>query len=400
MAVTTRFYPNFSGAAFQPSTARGAWDKTSDADPPCQLSRTKSGTEAVTTTTETVATNNYDSLWEILVTDAFTAPVSFTASDTLQWVLGVLENNAGANAFWHVYAYITAGSTNTVRGVVLSDNIGATEFTTTLTGRGEGTKALGSVSAQVGDRLVVEIGVQFQNTVTTSFSAQVALQGTGGTDLTQGSTSVTTQPGWIELVTSSDPYGITFSITGTGAFSPQSASNLSISGVGDFRPTSTSSFATSGTGLFSLVSASTLGIVGPGQLNPVSTSSFGITGTGTFNPIVPSAFVSFSIQGSSSLSLLSSVRFDILGTGIFNPVPQGVAVTFAIQGSSAVNFISQAPFAWVPVTPGIPNWSATIPSGTAWTEQPTQSGIWTPDGLSAGSWTPTTTGSSPWTKIS
>lgn len=89
-----------------------------------------------------------------------------------------------------------------LRGTLLSDNIGATEWPTSATGRGEGAKTLTPVAVQAGDRVVFEIGYRAQNTSTTSYTGTLHYGGTGTTDLTSGNTNVTTQPGWVEF---SDP---------------------------------------------------------------------------------------------------------------------------------------------------------------------------------------------------
>ncbi|MBS4040421.1 MAG: hypothetical protein KGZ81_07460, partial [Flavobacteriales bacterium] len=100
------------------------------------------------------------------------------------------------NAFYHVHAYVMTPS-NTVRGTLLSDNIGATEFPTTSTGRTEGAKTLSAVSMQKGDRIVVEIGYRANNTVTTSYGVVIDRFATGA-DLTSGSTDVTLSP-WVQF---------------------------------------------------------------------------------------------------------------------------------------------------------------------------------------------------------
>jgi hypothetical protein len=194
--VATRFYLTNTAAPYTPTTKRGAWD-TSSATLARHLGSRPSGTAATTALAETSSTNNFDVLWGRWVSDGATA--AGTLSGTVEWIAGVLEANADANSFFHLHIYVTQGDSDTPRGTLLTDSIGATEFPTgTAAGRGEGAKAISSLAISVGDRLVVEIGFQNQNTHTTSRNVTLQYGGTGTTDRVAGNTTAG-NPGWLEF---------------------------------------------------------------------------------------------------------------------------------------------------------------------------------------------------------
>jgi chitosanase len=130
-----------------------------------------------------------------------------TLSGTVEWIMGALESSTNANMFWHVHIWVSKGNSDAVRGTVLTDSIGATEWPTTATARGEGAKSLTSVDCEIGDRVVVEIGYRAQNTSTSPFTGTVNYGNSGTTDLASGNTgaNLTGRPGWVEF---SDPPGL------------------------------------------------------------------------------------------------------------------------------------------------------------------------------------------------
>ncbi len=194
--MATRLYLGNAAASYTPTTKRGAWDNSA-ATLARRLSPVPEGAAATAAIAETSATNAFDVLWGRWISDP--AITAGTLSGTVQWIAGVLESNTAANDFFHVHIFVTAGDTDTVRGTLLTNNIGATEFTTTATGRGEGAKTVTNVAVQVGDRIVVEIGYVANNTVTTSYTGTLHYGNTGTADLAQGGTTVTTSPGWVEF---------------------------------------------------------------------------------------------------------------------------------------------------------------------------------------------------------
>lgn len=197
-AASTHLYIQNAAAGYTPTTKRGAWD-VSTSTVVMKLDQVKAGASATSAIAEASATNNWDVLLARFVSEPLQSDTSFTTSDTVQWIMGVMESSNSANDMYHVHIFITQGDTDNLRGTLLTDSIGATEWPTAAKGRGEGTKTLSAVSALAGDRIVVEVGYQAQNTSSTSYTGTLYYGATGATDLTSGSTAVTTNPGWIEF---------------------------------------------------------------------------------------------------------------------------------------------------------------------------------------------------------
>jgi hypothetical protein len=192
-------------------TPKGSWDDTSHAVYK-RLSHTGPvGASATVTVTETTATNNWSELAYVFVSDPITVAGNVTGSYTLNY--GASESSASANCVTYTHMWVTQGNSDTVRGTVIANRIGGTEFPTTASGRNVGASMDATVAAQVGDRIVLEIGTEFQNAVTTSFSATFYYGSTGGTNLGSGDTNVTTRPSKIDM-TSVDPL---FVPAGTGS---------------------------------------------------------------------------------------------------------------------------------------------------------------------------------------
>ena len=116
-------------------------------------------------------------------TNPFRAPVvcaitrrlaAQTISGTLDVILAILESNAAADFFWKVYAYVSAGETDTVRGVLLDYEATTVEWPTALTGTAlPAAQTLTAVVAQAGDRLVVELGVIKRHAISTLRTATI-----------------------------------------------------------------------------------------------------------------------------------------------------------------------------------------------------------------------------------
>lgn len=209
--MALRLYLQNATPTYTPTTIRGAWDATGSAVTR-YLGPRPAGTATTIGIAEASGTDNYDVLLGRWISDA--ALTAGTISGTAQWIAGVLESSTAANLFFHVHIFVTIGDSDTVRGTLLTDNTGATEWTGTATGRGEGAKTVTNVAIQAGDRIVVEIGYQAigQSTPTTSYTGTMNYGNTGATDLAQGGTGVTTAPGYIEF---SGADGLFYRLTST-----------------------------------------------------------------------------------------------------------------------------------------------------------------------------------------
>lgn len=194
--MAKRFYITNAAPPYAPTTARGAWDDAGNLGVTGGLLTAKSGAADVISKTETNVAAAYDVL---LASWVASVVGNHTIDGTVQWVHGLLESSALSDMVPHLHVYVTVGDSDTVRGTLLSDFIGATEYPTTAAGATEGAQTLSSVAALNGDRVVVEVGFRANNVLITDQTGTINFGGTGGTDLTDGSTSVTTQPGWVEF---------------------------------------------------------------------------------------------------------------------------------------------------------------------------------------------------------
>ncbi|MGH7866812.1 MAG: hypothetical protein ACREP9_04035, partial [Candidatus Dormibacteraceae bacterium] len=197
--MATRLYLTNSTTPFTPTNNRGAWDQTTSAIIK-YLGPAPGGAAATRGQAETSTNTAFDVLLGRWVSDG--AVAAGNLSGFMSWAVGFLESISTADHFIHVHAYVTAGDTDTVRGTLLTDSIGATELPTSATGTTELDKAITTVAVSAGDRIVVEIGYQSHNSTATSRTSTMNYGNTGTLDLTGGDTNVTTRPGWVQF---SDP---------------------------------------------------------------------------------------------------------------------------------------------------------------------------------------------------
>ncbi len=196
-AAPYRLYLTNAAPGYTPATKRGSWDD-SGATLARKLGRRPEGAAATAARAETNITNLYDVLLGRWVSEP--ARVAGELSGAMNWAVGAMESAAAANLFFHWHVYVTAGDTDTVRGVLRTSAVNANEWPIApATGRTGNDWTLDPVNVQVGDRLVVELGYQAQNTVTTSRTGTINYGNTGETDLTLNSANVTTEPGWVEF---------------------------------------------------------------------------------------------------------------------------------------------------------------------------------------------------------
>lgn len=193
--MATRFWLTNAAAPYTPTTRRGAWDTASGEDVQL-LGRKPQGSAG--TSSINVGSTGADR--DVLLHRSISAGAvkAGTISGTVEWTIGVKESNVDLNGFWHVHIYVTSGDTDTPRGTLLTDYIGATEFTTTATGTDPGAQSVTPIAVQVGDRIVVEIGYR-ANSLATTYNATINYGNTGTTDLAATDTAVTTEPGWVEF---------------------------------------------------------------------------------------------------------------------------------------------------------------------------------------------------------
>lgn len=200
-----KFYLNDDAPAYSPAVAKGAWDDTTNQPDIGGAEELPSGASATLALAETTTTNNWDVLLATFVTAALANNVSFSTNDLITGVLAVLQSASGMHARTHVHIWVTTGNTDTVRGTLLNDFIGGTDWPTSQAGQSIGIRNVANnVNALAGDHIVIEVGYQAQNTVNTSFTGTLGFgtnDVTNTTDLTDGDTTWTTHASWISFST-------------------------------------------------------------------------------------------------------------------------------------------------------------------------------------------------------
>jgi len=202
--MAQKFYLNDAAASYNPGVLKGAWNDTSDSGDIGQLGTSPSGAYVTLGVAETNTSPTWNVYLASFVSDALANNVSFKTTDTLTGVLAVLVSNAAALDVTHIHIWVTVGNSDTVRGTLLNDSIGSSDWPTTTQGLSLGTLNLSNnVNALTGDHIVVEIGYQAQNTVATSYTGTLGFgaNSPANPDLTNGDTSVTTNPSWIQFST-------------------------------------------------------------------------------------------------------------------------------------------------------------------------------------------------------
>jgi concanavalin A-like lectin/glucanase superfamily protein len=196
-----RYYLGNNNATTLPASPKGAWDDATHGTSAWMGTTQSFGASAYTTASESVTTADWDGLGDKLETQALPAQI---IAGTLNWGLSIGESAAAAHFNWHVHAWVAAGETSTVRGVLLNDYtepLGINEWPTTQQGWGPngGPVAVNPVTIQDGDHIVVEVGYVARNTDATTYSGSMPRHsGQTTPDVTLGDTD-TTHASWVEF---------------------------------------------------------------------------------------------------------------------------------------------------------------------------------------------------------
>lgn len=245
--MATQFYLTAAPAPYSPATMRGAWDDTAGAITKA-LSSDKAGGGAIASVAR--AETNAAANWDVLLYRGVSGPLAAqTIAGNVNVVIGALESSASADFAWHLHIYVTQGDSDTPRGTLLSDYVETTanEWPTTAAGLVlAADQALTSLAVTAGDRLVVEIGYVALNASATSFTGTLRYGTldptllTPAPDLTNGSTSVTTQAGYVDFLSgvTESPVGTRESSIGAVVASQDGSIRLSSMGVVVATPTS------------------------------------------------------------------------------------------------------------------------------------------------------------------
>jgi hypothetical protein len=112
--------------------------------------------------------------------------------------VSAFEVNGNVNAYSAVIIKVVSNDGLTLRGILLNITVGATEFTNTQYGRiTPPISNLSSVTAQAGDRIVIEVGIRRDNQ---NSNANQRFGDSGGGDLTfADGTEVNDYNSWVEF---------------------------------------------------------------------------------------------------------------------------------------------------------------------------------------------------------
>lgn len=196
VAYYSKLYLGNTTIPYDPATERGSWDFTAYTSG--MLTFVPTGASATNTQANNASGINKAALNFKLVSRPLD---DCTISGTLTLVVGASESNVAANAYRKVHLFVTTGDSDIVRGTLINNSVDAvSEFSTTATGMSYAGIALSSVSAKRGDRLVLELGTNYNDSTTNSTTLYIGTTGT--TDLSGGDTNVTTRPGYIQFSSS------------------------------------------------------------------------------------------------------------------------------------------------------------------------------------------------------
>jgi hypothetical protein len=336
--VATRLYFTNSTAPYSPATlGRGTYNRTTGAVTKLLGSAPGGTATTVSATKPTTTPNPYNTLAGRWVS----APLSAgTLAGVVSWVIGSVENTTSANAVPRIHIFVTAGDSDTVRGTVLSNYTGTLatqEFPTTAAGQSALDQTLTSLAVQAGDRLVVEVGTQFQNSISTATSA-FNYGGSSSVDMYKGDTGVTGLNGWVQF---SDPNQVIAAL-------PAGDHNLATNPAAG-NSTTAGWFAAASSGTPTVAASAVSGMSrSTGVKTTINTTSFARVST----PQVPAAvgeIWSFYVECSESGSDAVSVYFNFYDAGgaFLNNLSTSMTLTSAVQTASSWNAVAPANTAFV-----------------------------------------------------
>jgi len=146
------------------------------------------------------ATDDYDTLALQFVSDPISAQ---TITGTIKGQIKCLESSALANFSYAIVVKVVSGDGSTVRGTLYTDfsDTGAEFDDATRTNRKfpAAGSALGSVVAQAGDRIVIEIGARKNGTNASSRTATLTVGDSVASDLPEDEVETGVLNPWIEF---------------------------------------------------------------------------------------------------------------------------------------------------------------------------------------------------------
>lgn len=193
--MPTRLFTQDVAAAISPTT-KGSYGATGSA-----LDRKLAPEKSGSADSLTLSVAGTETLFYRFVSNALSSNHSFSGTIT---VTLMASSAAGPLNTLGMHAYVTQGdSTTLTRGTLFSEAaLTGIALTTSDAGDSSNALTLSGVSAQTGDRVVVEI---FGDRSVAGSANTTVYRGGSGTDLASGDTD-TTRPGWVEFSQDSVPF--------------------------------------------------------------------------------------------------------------------------------------------------------------------------------------------------
>lgn len=202
-AETRLYFSSTDPSPISPSYS-SEWEKTNNSDRLRCL--TKPSNSAMSDKTSTNGNNGLDDN-DILTRQYVSDPLKAqTISGTAIAQIRCQVTNTLANASPAILVKVVSGDGSTTRGTLFSefsdDISGSVEFSSTMTNRtfpASGTATLSAVAAQLGDRIVVEIGCRYNTTAGGTRTMTHSFGDNSGSDLPENNTETNPFNPWIEF---------------------------------------------------------------------------------------------------------------------------------------------------------------------------------------------------------
>ena len=185
--ATQKFYLSNTAAAIDPPISTGYWGDTTESTA-LAMTDAPAGPNVAVSRSES-SSGQWDVLLRRWVSPPVTQAGTLEASGVVAGLVTAVQTSSSAATFkvhFRIFVVTDAGS---VRGTFASIAGGA-DWPTTLTGRIEDTPdyLADPVNVYPGDRVVLELGYQARNSLTTSYTGTLRVGGTSATDLAPGDT--------------------------------------------------------------------------------------------------------------------------------------------------------------------------------------------------------------------
>lgn len=161
-----------TAAPTTPGAVRGTWDDTAAYDD-YLFGASPAGSRVDRTKSETTTTNPWDMLANRYISAQLAAQ---TISSDISFLVPGYESNTAADAFAKFHLYVMKPD-GTVRGTLLSNIVGGTEFSALGLSRSPTVSTPSSIAVTAGDRLVLEVGIRFTNVTAVSQSGIISSGG-------------------------------------------------------------------------------------------------------------------------------------------------------------------------------------------------------------------------------